>query len=112
MSRERKAAVNALDLGDMEGIELPAAVTLLLRADLGGARQRACECRFNILLACDLTVDVADDPAELGAQEAQFALVALDLLGMGVAPRPSSPCAWRCAGRIAATAPRASSPCN
>ena len=34
------ALADALDLGGMEGIEFPAALALLLRADLGGASER------------------------------------------------------------------------
>ena len=37
--------------------------------------------------AGDLAADVADDPTEPGAQDAQLAMVALELLGVGVAPR-------------------------
>jgi hypothetical protein len=33
----------------------------------------------------DLTADVADDPTEPAAQQAQLAMVALELLGMGIA---------------------------
>ena len=38
-------------------------------------------------LAGDLAADVADQPAEPGAQDAQLPTVAVELLGMGIAPR-------------------------
>ena len=38
-------------------------------------------------LVGDLAPDVADDPTEPGAQQAQFSMVAIELLGVGVAPR-------------------------
>ena len=71
----------------MEGIQLPAALALLLAPDLVGAGQREGKCRLEVLLAFDLAADVADQPAQTGAQDAQFAAVAVELLGMGVAPR-------------------------
>lgn len=37
--------------------------------------------------AYDLAADVADDPAQPGAQDAQLPLVPLELFGMGVAAR-------------------------
>ena len=54
----------------MEGIQLPAALALLLRADLGGARERPFECLLQGRLAGDLAADVADDAAEPRAQNA------------------------------------------
>jgi hypothetical protein len=47
----------------MEGIELPAALALLLASDLGGARQRQGERRLDVLMAGDLAADVTDQPA-------------------------------------------------
>ena len=70
----------------MEGIELPAALALLLGADLVGACQRPFERRLDVGLAGDLAADVADDAAEPRAQDAQFSAMALELLGMGIAP--------------------------
>jgi hypothetical protein len=40
VGRAGLAFADALDLGGMEGIQLPAALALLLGADLGGAPQR------------------------------------------------------------------------
>jgi hypothetical protein len=78
---------DALDLGGVEGIELPAALALLLGADLARPRKRLRERRFQRRLAADLAADVADQPAEPRAQKAQLAAMALELLGVGVAPR-------------------------
>ena len=81
------ALADALGLGGMEGIQLPAALALLLGSDLTGARQRQGKRRLDILLAGDLAADVTDQPAKPGAQDAQFPTVAVELLGVGVAPR-------------------------
>jgi hypothetical protein len=69
----------------VEGIELPATLALLLRSDLGRARGRPFEDRREFWPFGDLAADVADDPAEPAAQQAQLAMVALELLGMGIA---------------------------
>src|SRR5215207_3062727 len=61
---------DALHLWGVEGIQLPATLTLLLRADLVGARQRPGKCRLERRVACDPAPDVADDPAEPDAQNA------------------------------------------
>ena len=45
------------------------------------------ETRLELGLAGDLAADVADEAAEPRAQEAQCAMVALELLGMGIASR-------------------------
>ena len=76
---------DALDLRGMEGIELPAALTLLLRADLRGPAKRERERRLEGWLALDLAADVADDPAQPAAQDTQLPLMSLELFGMGVA---------------------------
>jgi hypothetical protein len=57
------ALADALDLGSMEGIKFPAALALLLRADLSGARQRPLKHRFKLHLAGDLAADVANAAA-------------------------------------------------
>jgi hypothetical protein len=75
----------ALDLGSVEGIQLPATLALLLGADLIGPCERPLEPRLDVRLACDLAADVADDATKPAAQDAQFATVALELLG--IAPR-------------------------
>jgi hypothetical protein len=54
-----------------KGIKLPAALALLLRADLIGPRERPSECSLEVRVACDLSPDVADERAEPGAQNAQ-----------------------------------------
>jgi hypothetical protein len=71
----------------MEGIELPAALALLLGADLGGTSERGFEHRRGGLLAIDLAADVTDQPSEPGAQDAQLPTVAVKLFGMGIASR-------------------------
>jgi len=53
------ALADALDLGSVEGIQLPAALTLLLGTDLVGARERPFKQRLEVGLAGDLTADVA-----------------------------------------------------
>ena len=81
------ALADALGLGGMEGIEFPAALALLLGADLVGTRERGFERRRDVLLAGDLAADVADQPAEPGAQDAQLPTMAVELFGVGIAPR-------------------------
>jgi hypothetical protein len=71
----------------MEGIQLPAALALLLGAHLEGARQREGKRRLDTLVAGDLAADVADQPAQPRAQDAQFPAMAVELFGVGVAPR-------------------------
>ena len=51
------------------------------------ARERPFKQRLEVGLAGDLTADVADDPPELNAQEAHLAVMRVELLGAGVAPR-------------------------
>src|SRR5436190_21132612 len=81
------ALADALHLGGMEGIQLPAALALLLRADLSGSAQWECKYLLQNWLALDLAADVADDPAQAAAQDAQLPLVPPELFGMGVAAR-------------------------
>ena len=59
IGRAGLALADALDLRSMEGIQLPAALALLLRTDLTGARQRPFECSRQSRLAGNLAVDVA-----------------------------------------------------
>ena len=87
VGRAGLALADAFDLGGMEGIQLPAALTLLLRADLAGARKRPIECFLQCRLAGDLAADVADDAAEPRAQEPQLPAMPVELLGVGIAPR-------------------------
>jgi hypothetical protein len=69
----------------VERIELPSTLALPLRSDLRSARDRRFEDRLELGPSGDLTADVADDPTEPAAQQAQLAMVALELLGMGIA---------------------------
>ena len=71
----------------MEGIELPAALALLLRADLRGAAEWESKCLLERCLPFDLAADIADDAAEPALQDAQLPLMPLELLGMGIAAR-------------------------
>src|ERR1700710_2057511 len=75
------ALADALHLGGMEGIQLPAALSLLLRADLSGPAQRECKHLLQSWLALDLAADVADDPAQAAAQDGQLALVPPERFG-------------------------------
>src|ERR1041385_2383813 len=72
------AFADALDLGSVEGIELPAALALLLRADLIGARERPLEHRLKISLAADVAANVTDN-AKPGAQQAQLPAMTVEL---------------------------------
>src|SRR5215471_14821548 len=80
------ALADALHLRSVEGIQLPAALALLLRADLIGTREWPGEYRLEFRVACDLSPDVANEPAEAGAQNAQLSTVAVELFGMGITP--------------------------
>ena len=71
----------------MEGIQLPAALALLLGADLTGACERPVEHRLDVRLAGDLAADVADDTTKPAAHDAQLVMMALELFGVGIAPR-------------------------
>lgn len=87
VGRTGLALADAFGLGRMEGIQLPAALALLLGSDLGGARQRQGKRRLDVRVAFDLAADVTDQAAQTRAQDAQFSTVAVELLGVGVAPR-------------------------
>ncbi|AWO93168.1 UNVERIFIED_ORG: hypothetical protein M2193_002253 [Bradyrhizobium japonicum] len=50
-----------------------------------GARQRALECRLKLVLADDLSADVADKAAFLSPQQAQLPTMALELPSIGIA---------------------------
>jgi hypothetical protein len=69
----------------VEGIELPSALALLLRANLLGARERPFERGLQLGLVGDLAADVADEAAEPRAQQTQLPMVTLELLGMSIA---------------------------
>ena len=91
--RSRLALADALGLRGEPRIKFPAALALLLPTDLRGPAQGNGEGFLQTLVAFDLTPDIADDPAEAGAQELDLPVHALELLGVGVAPghhrRPS-----------------------
>ena len=70
IGRAGLALADAFDLRGMEGIQLPAALALLLRTDLGGARKRPLEGLLQCCRAGNLAADVADDAAEPRAQGA------------------------------------------
>src|SRR2546430_1648318 len=78
------ALADALHLRSVEGIQLPAALALLLRTDRIGAREWPGKCRLEVRVACDLAPDVANEPAKPGAQNAQLSAVAVELFGMGI----------------------------
>jgi hypothetical protein len=80
------AFANALHLWGMEGIKLPAALTLL-RADLRGPPKRESKRLLQCWLAFDLAEDIADDPAQPTAQDAQLPPTPPELFGMSVAAR-------------------------
>src|SRR5215510_11398837 len=44
------------------------------------------EYRLEVRVACDLAPDVANEPAEAGALNAQLSTVAVELFGMGITP--------------------------
>jgi hypothetical protein len=71
----------------MEGIELEAALALLLASDLGGARQREGKRCLDLLMAGDLAADVTDQPSKPAAQDAQLPAVTVELLGVAITPR-------------------------
>ena len=81
------ALADALHLRGMEGIKLEAALARLLRADLRGPAKREGERLLQCWLALNLAADVADDPAQPAAQDAQLPLVPPELFGMGVTAR-------------------------
>jgi hypothetical protein len=71
----------------MEGIELEAALALLLASDLGGARQREGKRCLDLLMAGDLAADVTNQPSKPAAQDAQLPAVTVELLGVAITPR-------------------------
>jgi hypothetical protein len=81
------ALADAFDLGRVEGIELPPALALLLGTDLLGARERPFQYGLEIGLPGDLAADIADEAAKSRSQEAQLAMMTLELLGVGIASR-------------------------
>ena len=76
---------NAFDLGRVQRIDLASALMLALLAHPPRQRQFVGEEGLKRLLAPDLAADVADDPAEIGADRPERPVGALELLGVGVA---------------------------
>ena len=81
----RLALADAFDLGRVQRIDLASALMLALLAHPARQRQRMGEDALQLGLAPDLAHDVADDPAEIGADRPQRPVGALELLGVGVA---------------------------
>ncbi len=82
----RLALADAFDLRRVQGIDLLAAPAMVLVADLDRQIEEWGEARREFGMALDLAMDVADHPAEPGAQEPQRLAGALVLMGMAVAP--------------------------
>src|SRR5262249_58130761 len=68
--RPRLALADALHLRSMERIQFPAALALLLRADLVGTCERPAERGFEAVLAGNLAPDIAHQPTKPRAQDA------------------------------------------
>ena len=79
------ALADAFDLGRVQRIDLASALMLALLAHPAGEHQRMGEDALQFSLALDLAHDVANDPAEIGADRLQRPVGALELLGVGVA---------------------------
>ena len=84
--RPRFTFPDALDLRSVPAVKLPAALALLLSAELIGARERERKGLTQLGVVLGLAPDVAAQPPQAGAQEAELAVVALELFGVGVAP--------------------------
>ncbi len=80
------AFADAFGLRGMPRVELPAALALLLAAYLRGAANRDSEDLLQRSVSFDHAPDIADDPAQAGAQEFDLPVHALELLGVGVTP--------------------------
>lgn len=80
------ALADALDLGGVQGIELPAPLLLALMAHLVGAGERNGEDLLQVGIVGGLAADVAAQPAEAGSQELQLPIGPFELLGVGIAP--------------------------
>src|ERR1700738_5635956 len=67
VGRTGLAFADAFGLGGMEGIQLPAALALLLGSYLGGTRQRQGKRRLDVRVAFDPPADVTDSPTHARA---------------------------------------------
>jgi hypothetical protein len=74
----RLAFADALDLRRVQGVDLAAALPLVLGQHPVRKHQQRPEPGFHRLVAGDLALDVADHPAEPGAQELQLPTGALE----------------------------------
>jgi hypothetical protein len=92
----------------VEGIELPSALTLLLRADLLGARERPFERGLQFGMVGDLAADVADEAVEPRAQQAQLPMERAAIIAACSAMRRSTAAAGRLSPLIAACSSLAS----
>ena len=79
------ALADALDLGRVQRIDLGAALAVILEADPDGQSEQVARSVLKRRIAGDLAADVADDPAEPGAQELELAPGPLELMGVGIA---------------------------
>ena len=77
---------NAFNLGCVERVDLLPALAVVLVADFDRQVPQRREALAESRIARDLAVDVADQPAEPGAQELEFSVGALELMRMGIAP--------------------------
>ena len=80
------ALADALGLRGVPGIELPAALPLLLLADLRGPAKGRGKDFQQALVAVNLAPDIADHAVQAGAQELDPLVHALELFGVGIAP--------------------------
>ena len=69
VGRPRLAFADALDFGRVQRIDFWPSLALVLEADPDRERPQGCELLLERWIARDLAVDVADEPAEAGAQE-------------------------------------------
>src|SRR5215467_13819229 len=80
------AFANALHLGSMQRIDLRPALAMILEAHLHRQGEEIGKARLQCLVPGDLAANVADHPAQPGAQEPQFAPRPPELVRMAVPP--------------------------
>src|SRR5207302_6905550 len=80
------AFADAFDLGSVQRVDLRAALAMVLEAPPHRQGEQIGEALPECLIVHDLVADVADYPAEAGAQEFEFAPRSLELVRVGVAP--------------------------
>src|SRR5262249_123625 len=79
------ALADALDLGGVKGIDLGAALAMVLEADAQRQVEERAEAALEVGLALDLAVDIADDPTQAGAQELELSSCPPELMRVAVA---------------------------